>query len=737
MYLKIKNKVTCYGNILSIIILTILGSVYFYFIRGFRRNNIEYIFPQEGDINSLVFIPLKIIINEDHYPYYSYFLGAPFSAEFYDYPVIWMDRIHLLCLKFLFFVIKDEFFVVGLYYILSGFMIMYISYFVLREFKIGYILSILGAITYFSIPYYILRMGHYGLVLYQFIPLVILLCYWIYKEEFVKKGKKFFIILISCLLISLTGYGYYTFYSCLLLLLTGVLKTDFRLNKIYKIKNSLLLVIFIGSLFVINLSPAIYYQYENGKNNQVMHRDVLDTELYGLKLVQMVLPSFPKTENIKEKVDMYNNIAPLVTENKMASLGFVGTIGEIVLLLSLLKCNIKDIRIKLLSRLNIFLFLWGTIGGISAIFGVFNSIFRSNNRVSIFIAFISILSMCILCEKIQNYLNEKGKRKIKNISYVSIIVIFLFGIYEQSPYKISPEAYNNISKEININKNFFNEIETVVPKNSMVYQMPYVAFPEEPGRGKMPTDEHLIPYVYTNNIRWSFGNLKGREKNSWQYIVSKFPLEDKIKILSIVGFEGIYLDTRGYEKDELIKIKEKLKLYLKVEPIESEDNKRIFYSMNRFNSDYLSNYTDEEIEQLRKQILEINVKEDYNIFSNNILRTKGFSEKNTNGVDIWRCINDKAYLEPIDNIWISSFSFLISTDNEDIYKLKLIRNNKVWREYDFDKKGTLIEDYILYKDKKETIYFVVENLNGEEVMYDNIKIRNEKIVFSNDNVIIK
>lgn len=721
----------------AIVFLTIMGLIYFYFIRGYRLDNLQYFVDPGGDIYSIIYMPVKIM-TENTWIYSTNMLGAPFIGNFYDYQVLWMDTLHFIFIKILTLFFSDISYIIGLYYVISGFGIIYISYMVFRALNISISFSIWGAIAYFTIPYYLIRIGHYELALYQFIPLALLLCYWCYFDD------KFFIIdkdkwkyrrniygLIICICLALTGIGYYTCYTCIMLFITGILKS--RLKNIKQVRSSFTAIVIIITVFFINISPALIYQYENGKNIQVANRSVGDTERFGLKLTQLILPIYPKTDYMKSKVEQYNNEAPLVTENVTSSIGLIGTLGEFLLLIYLFKESYFDKKILLLSRLNIGLFLWGTIGGLSTLFGLFiNPIFRSNNRMSIFIAFIAITTICIFFDRIIQQKNSLIKNKVY---YIIFNLIMICGIILQLPEKTSVEYYNNIKNKIEVQKNFFGEIEKIVPADSMIYQLPYVPFPEYPAVNKMEPYEHLAAYIYSNNLKWSYGAMKGRYEDNWQNEINLLPLEERVKVLSIVGFKGIYIDRRAYKENELVDLEENLKQILNVQPIVSSDNIRVFYSMKNYNEKYLRKYNENELNILRQNILNIKVGHGDLDFDKSEISIEGFYDKEDN----FRWMRNEAKIIP-EKISLEKISFIAYTNKEDFSNLKIKIGNNFIKTYKVNNKGTLIAFEIPYNDIGQIIFLETDankvKASGEKRdLY--IKIEKEDVVYSNLSGIIK
>ncbi|MDQ0202596.1 hypothetical protein [Pectinatus haikarae] len=737
---KIKNQKK---TICSIIILTVFGIGYFYFIRGYRLENIPYILMPDGDAYILVYIPLKTMM-ENSWPYFSNRLGTPFGTEFIDFPVMYTDAIHLFCLKVLMYIVQNEFLAVGIYYIISGFMILYISYIVLRQMKIGYLFSVLGAITYLMVPYFIERIEHFWLCLYQFIPLSILLCYWCYYDDrlfiFKKdewKYKKNFIIFIITVFISLTGIAYYPFYTCIMLITTGLVKS--RLKSIKAMRASIITVILVGGIFLANLFPLFVYQYQFGKNVDIANRQAFESEVYGLKLVQMILPTFPKTDIMKEKVGEYNKTAPLVNENATADLGLIGAVGEIILLLYLFKIRDADKnKIFLFSRLNVILFLWGTIGGLATIFSLFvTPVYRSNNRVSIFIAFLAIATICSLGNEIkENYLRRN--KKLEKGFIIFSVAIFSFSIVAQMQ-RTDPSVYKNAKNEMKQEQKFFSAIETSMPKGAMIYQMPYSAFPEVPPLLKMPDYEALSGMLYTENLKWSFGAMKGRYNDEWQRTIAQMPIEEKIKILSIIGFKGIYIDCRGYSDKDLLKLKMSLARLLKVEPIRNTDNNKLFYSMLDFDNHYLSQYSAYEIENLKNILLNLEIEKKNDLFSSKNITESGFYKKEKNGNSNWRWMSNKATMTISSNAWVERIQFKAFATGDKEYYLKVSMNGNIIAAYNINKDGTLVSLNLPYEYGKKNIVFEtnsprIETQGDDRNMH--VKIRDENISINNINFVI-
>ena len=117
-----------------------------------------------------------------------------------------------------------------------------------------------------------------------------------------------------------------------------------------------------------------------------------------------------------------------------------------------------------------------------------------------------------------------------------------------------------------------------MPENAMIFQLPYVPFPESPPVYKMDDYSHFRAYLHSKDLRWSYGTIKGRQGDRWQRMVANMPVDDMLKALSQAGFEGVYIDTYGFE-DGGTKLISEIKEALATEPLVSDNRRFCFFEM--------------------------------------------------------------------------------------------------------------------------------------------------------------
>ena len=99
-------------------------------------------------------------------------------------------------------------------------------------------------------------------------------------------------------------------------------------------------------------------------------------------------------------------------------------------------------------------------------------------------------------------------------------------------------------------------MEAALPAGAMVFQLPIMEFPESPAPGVPPYD-HFRPYLYSKQLRFSYGSMKGRPREQWQQDLGKVPFEKAVAEIQDRGFAAIYINRNGFP-DKAKQIEEKL-----------------------------------------------------------------------------------------------------------------------------------------------------------------------------------
>lgn len=477
---------------------------------------------------------------------------------------------------------------INLTYISAFYLIALITYIVLRVFSIKEYISVCGAVDFAFLPFIFLRNEeHIVLSCYYFIPLLVLLCVWIYEDDkFLLVGRQFFrykkniAAIFMMFLIAGSGIAYWQFFACFFLCVTAFANVCRHKNFKYIVK-SVICIVGIIAFMILGCIPEIIDYVNGGSGVAGRLRSIPDAELYGLKLIQLILPvrghGITFLENIIEE---YNATAPLVTENYTSYIGLIGIAG-LIILLTFLFVNKTDgdstekKRLAMLSELNIAAILMGTIGGLGTCFFVFVSrTLRCFNRISVYIAFFSIMAVCIILDYYAKMIKIRWKAILMA---VAVSVIFIASVKEQNPDKGLMTQERTAQWEND--KEFIGRIESQMDAGAMIYQLPYHKYPEGGTQNEMYDFELFKGYLHSDTLKWSFGISYGTDEDEWDYNTANMNVEDMVAELCDKGFSGIYIDREGYEHKEVEELESQLTEKLGISPIVSNDGTLSFYKL--------------------------------------------------------------------------------------------------------------------------------------------------------------
>ena len=110
-----------------------------------------------------------------------------------------------------------------------------------------------------------------------------------FDKQFFKRPINYVVIVIA-LLIANNGIGYYPYFTCFILLVTGVCKW-LKNKKPEGFVRALSICVVIAVFFILCMVPAKIYNLQHGANQDAVSRaGFIETEMYGLKLIMLFMP---------------------------------------------------------------------------------------------------------------------------------------------------------------------------------------------------------------------------------------------------------------------------------------------------------------------------------------------------------------------------------------------------------------------------------------------------------------
>ncbi len=622
-----------------------------FLVTGLRLDKADFHAPFSYEYDALLILPMVKATIERGSHWRNERLGAPGIQELHDFPVV--DHLHFAIIWILGRFFADPVVVFNLFHILTYPLTTLTAMFVLRQFGLSLPAAGCGAILYTFQPYHYLRGElHYFLSAYYVVPLSLMVVLWICQGRlplFRKdpEGKYRFSPLtwdsLATLAIAVatgTAGAYYAFFSCAMLCAGGVYGwvavRNWRAAASAAVVTGLVIV--VGFL---NHVPTMLYHAENGRHTLPTLRFSEESELYGMKIAHLVLPvtghNFRPFAALRSE---YNSpiIRPLQNENEWDSFGLVGAIGYVGLLVALFLPVKRPWPIGALAALNAFGTLLGTIGGVGAIFSLLvTAQVRCMNRISIFLAFLSLFAVCWT---VDGYFRTRTGR-MRRFRIPAFVVLTLFGFWDQTndqwfpdfrelanptPAGVStgvPTARENVGYPTVLDarkkaadrfyqdRAFFQKVQELVP-DGMIFTFPYVQYPESPpveetgSRGRTDSYEMARGYLHTDRLRWSFGGLKGREVDTWIRSVVIEPVPRMLERIAIAGFDGLLIDRRGLNPGRYHRILSEIDTVLGhgSARVEYPEGGLIFFDLQAYRRDLLQNYGKSRLEEMTRQELE-------------------------------------------------------------------------------------------------------------------------------------
>jgi phosphoglycerol transferase len=509
--------------------------------------------------------------------------GYPFGSNFLDYPG--SDAGNLLLLKILGILTGEYYSALNLFYLFSFPAIFISSFCSLRAIDLSSATSFAASALFAFLTFHFQRLGHLFYAWYFVAPIFFYFCFRFYyfsadfsiKNTHTKNGIYF----TACFL-ALASFGvYYALFGAIVLSISAFasLAKSGRINVALPAGMATLIVV-LG--VVINIGPNLINKQVHGANLEVAVRSPVDAEIFGLKLMQIILPRVSHREEFLASIThRYNSTYPLINENTTASLGVIGVAGFALLffcLLVALSGRSVDSRLSLLAMLVFVLFLFGTIGGLGALFSAtISSSIRGWNRISVFIGFGSIAAFFIA---LQIFIRQHfSKNKAEIVGILCALVLGGIGLYDQTRPACS--ACNEKTKiAFEIDRNFIAKIEQSLPKESAVYQLPYMRFPEVAPLHRLHTYDLAAGFLHSKSLKWNYAGMKGRDGDMFYRALAEESIEKQVEVISRMGFSGIYIDRRGY-KDNANELIGQLSALLGRGPsIRRTDGKVVFFRLS-------------------------------------------------------------------------------------------------------------------------------------------------------------
>jgi phosphoglycerol transferase len=336
--------------------------------------------------------------------------------------------------------------------------------------------------------------------------------------------------------------------------------------------------VFLSALAVVGAAALAFalmnldtwtYKLVHGPNEGALVREYKWLEIYGLKVKDLFIPPVThRWDAFARFSQAHRQAAPLLDEGASYQ-GIVGLACLLWLAVTAVRDMIrgreKDVPMEAWQVLWIVLMF--TTGGLNALFAATTgfTMFRGGCRYSIVILAITLLWAARRLSALQAEAERARPAGTADWRWLAgAVVACLVILWDQVPRPPKPEETATIARQVEADREFTAKMEASLPEAAMVFQMPVMEFPESPAPGVPPYD-HFRPYLYSKQLRYSFGSMKGRDREKWQPAVqAKFfegasldqqagiirvkPANARVAVdeLKRLGFSAIYINRNGF-----------------------------------------------------------------------------------------------------------------------------------------------------------------------------------------------
>jgi phosphoglycerol transferase len=530
----------------------------------------------------------------------------------HDYPLA--ESLHFGWLKVLIGLTGDPVSALNVYYLLTFPLAALAALFVFRHFQVSYGPALVGSLLFAFLPYHFLRgEAHLFLSSYYLVPLLVLVTLWLYRGEGPLfrwpaqeapraewlSGRTVFSVAV-CLLVSSAGI-YYAFFGCFFLTVAGLVSALNRRSLRPLAATGLLVgAVVVGGL--ANMVPYAAYQLEHGASPERTRRNPREAELYGLKVIQLIVPVTGHRISWWARLkEIYNSKSFLVTENDMAALGVLGSLGFLALLARLLRRRPAAAHPSLfeaLGTLNVSAVLLATIGGLGAVVAMVFPWIRGYNRISVYIGFFALFAVVLALEAVRRRTRPGWPRLLFGGGLGLLLVL---GVLDQAPRCCRPD-YAALRAGYEHDARFVSRIEAAVPPQGLVFQLPYMTFPERGAIHAMPDYDHLRCLLHSRTLRWSYGSPRGRVGDLWQRTVAALPPAEMVQTLACAGWSGVYLNRNGFP-DGAARLEAELTRLLARAPLVSEDGILLLFPLTDYAAGLRREYGESAWRERQEQAL--------------------------------------------------------------------------------------------------------------------------------------
>lgn len=473
-------------------------------------------------------------------------LGAPHTAEWSDWPLI--EEPQTLFLGLLYRVFGPF---AGLNVaLLGGHVLAAVTMFaVARAGGAARPWASLAGLAFGLAPFIFAQSPHHVTVAWAWhVPLFILAWRWAGNPTVVPGDRRF---LLAAVIGAVAGMQnpYYTNILCQLALLGGAV-TALREGSWRRMSTAAVIVASAAAAFALMHLDTLAYGWLHGRNPSGVVREYKWMEIYGLKLVDLFVPSAShRWTSLATAAQRHRAAAPLLDEGA-SYLGIIG-LGALLWLVAtaargFLRRRIEEVPAAFWQV--VWIVVAFTTGGLNTFAGAAGMLlFRTACRYAVVILAI-VLEWAARRATASAFRSGSPERSAGGSlagSWVAAATLAGLAAWDQVPRPPTNDVLTATARRIDADRKFMAMLEEALPAGAKVLQLPLMEFPESPAPG-IGAYEQLRPYVLGSRLHWSFGTIKGRPREAWRAELAKKDAAGVVGDLRARGFDAIVIDRDGF-----------------------------------------------------------------------------------------------------------------------------------------------------------------------------------------------
>lgn len=552
--------------------LVVLGTLLAMWRRGVAFESLNFI-QAHGD--GLGAYALAKGFSENPWSVWNYQLGYPNGLSILGQPGL--NWIHTISLWVLVWILGQPIAAVNFLFFLGFGLAVASSWWVLNFYKVRFSIALILAFSFAFIPEHWQRQSHLYLSLYWTIPLS---CFYLiqinnggfgryFRKNESRKNTTFKATIFGFFLLFLVQQGvYYALFTFLLTSGTFFIRfaINRRLDRNFKI--SLAILMSHALLLIASLGIETKLAQWSGTNLSVFARSQFESLLYGGLMPQLIYPwpgsgLYLASESARQFPLTLSRLSPGGNENQIWQGLIPGTCIALAIIFIILQLSkrpqdkskwVSPGNPQIISTAMLIGILFYIAGGLGFILAAINPQIRAWNRLSFHITFLAVILVGILLSSFftNSVKKNDGIRKVVSGCVAAILATIFFLDSLPKGLNLDLTSYRNQSNELN---SWVRNVESQTGGNCPILQLPLVSYPEMPPTLQMDIYEQFLPYLVSNNFKFSFGSMKNSKLSNWQ---NNLPTEINTNLMRLAagnGFCAIIWDSLGLSPENLSKLR--------------------------------------------------------------------------------------------------------------------------------------------------------------------------------------